>query len=297
MTKYLIMDVDGSLTDGKVYMGNNGECMKAFSIKDGYTANYILKPAGIESVVITGRTSRIVENRCKELGITKIYQGITDKLSKLKEVVTNDDLKNCAYFGDDIPDLCCMNSVKAVGGIVGCPADAVPEVKAIADYICINKAGDGALREFTEWLIQPKSRYSETAEKVKMAVEYISALDKENLKPGIYEVDDYFYYLVQEYHTKPIWECVLESHRKYIDIQWIAEGEEAIDVIDIARLQIDKAYSEKKDVMFWKPVQGMMRIYLKAGTYAVLYPENAHMRCISPCNPNQVKKIIGKVRI
>ena len=64
--KYIIMDVDGSLTDGKVYMGNDGELIKAFSIKDGYAINYILKPVKIEPVVITARQSKIVENRCEE---------------------------------------------------------------------------------------------------------------------------------------------------------------------------------------------------------------------------------------
>ena len=63
MIKYLIMDVDGTLTDGKIYMGDSGEIMKAFSIKDGVAINYIIKSAGIVPIVITGRTSRIVENR------------------------------------------------------------------------------------------------------------------------------------------------------------------------------------------------------------------------------------------
>ena len=67
MIKYLVMDVDGSLTDGKIYMGNFGESVKAFSIKDGYAINHIIRPAGIEPVIITGRTSQIVEKRCEEL--------------------------------------------------------------------------------------------------------------------------------------------------------------------------------------------------------------------------------------
>lgn len=87
MIKYLIMDVDGTLTDGKIYMGPNGEAMKAFSIKDGYVVNYILKPAGIKPVIITARTSSIVQNRCKELGITEVYQGKTDKQRTLMDIV------------------------------------------------------------------------------------------------------------------------------------------------------------------------------------------------------------------
>lgn len=97
MIKYLIMDVDGTLTDGKIYMGPNGEAMKAFSIKDGYVVNYILKPAGIKPVIITARTSSIVQNRCKELGITEVYQGKTDKQRTLMDIVGDNNLSHCAY--------------------------------------------------------------------------------------------------------------------------------------------------------------------------------------------------------
>ena len=79
MIKYLIMDVDGTLTDGKIYMGPNGEAMKAFSVKDGYAINFILKPAGIVPIIITARTSQIVKLRCDELGIEKVYQGNLNK--------------------------------------------------------------------------------------------------------------------------------------------------------------------------------------------------------------------------
>lgn len=81
--KYLVMDVDGTLTDGKVYIGNNGEICKAFCIKDGYGIRNLLIPSGIIPIIITGRESAIVFNRCRELGITRIYQGISDKYSKL----------------------------------------------------------------------------------------------------------------------------------------------------------------------------------------------------------------------
>ena len=73
MIRYLVMDIDGSLTDGKIYMGPTGETMKAFSIKDGYAINFILKPAEILPVVITARTSEIVQKRCQELGISPNY--------------------------------------------------------------------------------------------------------------------------------------------------------------------------------------------------------------------------------
>ena len=80
MVKYLVMDVDGTLTDGKIYMGNDGEAMKAFSIKDGCGIHDILIPAGSTPVTITGRNSRIVENRCGEFEIKEIYQGVSCKI-------------------------------------------------------------------------------------------------------------------------------------------------------------------------------------------------------------------------
>lgn len=151
--KYLIMDVDGTLTDGKIYMSGEGELFKAFNIKDGYGITQILKNTDIIPVIITGRNSRIVDKRCKELGIKYVFQGTMEKLKVLMELVGEKKLGKCAYIGDDIPDLKCMIPVKKAGGIIGCPADAVPPIKDIADFICSKKAGDGAVREFIEWIV------------------------------------------------------------------------------------------------------------------------------------------------
>lgn len=150
--KYFVMDVDGTLTDGKIYMGNDGEVMKAFDIKDGLGIHDILLPAGIKPVIITGRKSRILEKRCKELGITELYQGVRDKVSKLKEAV--DDLSQTAYIGDDINDLGVMQVIKQSGGIIGCPADAVMEVIKVSDFISSKNGGSGAVRTFIDWLVK-----------------------------------------------------------------------------------------------------------------------------------------------
>lgn len=152
MIKYLVMDVDGTLTDGKIYMSNDGEMMKAFSIKDGCGIHDILIPAGITPVIITGRSSKIVENRCGEIGIKEIHQGISNKIEKLLSIT--DDLSSVAYIGDDINDLSCMKPVKEAGGKIGCPADAVKKVKELADFISTKNGGDGAVREFIEWLVE-----------------------------------------------------------------------------------------------------------------------------------------------
>lgn len=299
MIKYLIMDVDGTLTDGKIYMGSSGEVMKAFSVKDGYVINFILKPNNIVPVVITARTSTIVQNRCDELGIKEVYQEKLDKLKALKEIVGENNIGNCAYFGDDILDLKCMLLIKDAGGIVGCPSDAVQEIKAISDYICINKAGEGALREFSEWIIKPKINNLEIDKRVKEAVSYIKSIVIKEADIGKkIIVNDKFYYYVQSYMTKIENECKLESHRKYVDIQVMLNGEEVMDFADISRLQIKEEYNPKDDVVFWKIPKRMARTTLKAGDCIILYPENAHRGAIAIDNKGQyVLKVVGKVNI
>ncbi len=154
MIKYLVMDVDGTLTDGKIYMSPSGEAMKAFNIKDGCGIHDLLIPAGILPVIITGRKSEIVLNRCREIGITEIHQGVSDKVTKLKQVCH--DISCVAYIGDDINDLDCMKVVKDAGGVVGCPFDAVNKVKFVADFISSYNGGDGAVRDYIEWLIEKR---------------------------------------------------------------------------------------------------------------------------------------------
>ncbi len=153
-TKYLIMDVDGTLTDGKIYMGDSGELMKAFNCKDGYGIHEILMPAGIEPVIVTGRQSNIVCNRCRELGITRIYQGVTNKIEQIKSITA--DLSQVAYIGDDLNDFQAMSLVRDAGGFVGCPADAAAQVKEIAHFVSDKNGGDGAVRTFIEWLVACK---------------------------------------------------------------------------------------------------------------------------------------------
>lgn len=160
MIKLLIFDVDGTLTDGKIYMSSSGELFKAFDIKDGYGISTMLPEAGISPVIMTGRESKIVENRCRELGVKHCYMGVRDKGAKIRELAEEHGLQTdergiypeIGYMGDDLIDLPAMG----ICGVAGCPADAVEEVKAAADYICQQKGGDGACREFIEWVIRGK---------------------------------------------------------------------------------------------------------------------------------------------
>ncbi len=157
--KVIVMDVDGTLTDGKIYMGADGELMKAFNIKDGH-AIYHFRDFGIVPAVITGRTSKIVESRCRELKIEHLYQGVSNKLEKLSELLEKlgteagetYSLENVAYAGDDIIDLECMKNC----GIAVCPADAVDEVKSISHFVSTKEGGNGAVREFYDFIKKQK---------------------------------------------------------------------------------------------------------------------------------------------
>lgn len=153
--KLLFFDVDGTLTDGKLYIGANGEIMKAFDAKDGYGIKNILPNHLIVPIIITGRASAIVAYRAKELGITELYQNIQDKSDTLLAVLKkyHCEKQNAAYFGDDISDIPAMKEC----GIVGCPADAADEVKKISRYICSRTGGCGAAREFIEWIVHTES--------------------------------------------------------------------------------------------------------------------------------------------
>ena len=152
--KYIIMDVDGTLTDGKIYISNQGEAMKAFNVKDGYGIHDILPHYSITPVIITGRASRIVEKRCQELGIVFLFQNVRNKLNQislfLKENHSN--FENLAYIGDDISDLESMNYIAKNGGITGCPKDAIEKIKEASLFISKYNGGNGAVREFIEWI-------------------------------------------------------------------------------------------------------------------------------------------------
>ena len=147
--KMLVMDIDGTLTDGRIYIGPDGEMMKAFDVKDGYGIVH-LKEYEIIPVVITGRSSCIVERRMKELQINEYHQGVEDKLEKLKEIADKYEIspEEIACIGDDLNDLQCISFC----GISGCPEDALTEIKLNVDYICKRSGGRGAVREFIDFL-------------------------------------------------------------------------------------------------------------------------------------------------
>ena len=149
--KLLVMDVDGTLTDGRIYMGAAGELTKAFDVKDGYGIAHILPGHGIVPVIITGRTSGIVEQRTRELNVTELYQGVSDKLAQLKAVAFKYGAApaEIAYIGDDRNDGDCLRFC----GVTACPSDAADEIKPMVTYVCRRDGGRGAVREFIDWLV------------------------------------------------------------------------------------------------------------------------------------------------
>lgn len=150
--KMLVMDVDGTLTDGKIYIGDNGEVFKAFNVRDGYRLINI-KKYNIIPVIITGRKSDILARRAAELKIEEVHQGVDDKQKALEVVINRYKLsyENVAFIGDDVNDIDCMKLCY----LKACPADAIDEVISIVDYICKSNGGNGAVREFIDLIIKP----------------------------------------------------------------------------------------------------------------------------------------------
>lgn len=149
--KLLVMDVDGTLTDGKLYIGKKGEMIKSFNVKDGYGISKLLPFYSIIPVIITGRSSKILKRRCLELNISHLYQNIDNKKKQMKYLLKCMSLSyaDVAYIGDDLNDLECIKC----SGITACPADACDIIKKEVDFICSKKGGCGAVREFIEYLI------------------------------------------------------------------------------------------------------------------------------------------------
>lgn len=137
-----------------------------------------------------------------------------------------------------------------------------------------------------------------TNEKINNALQIIEALDFAAEDPGKHIVNDDFFYMIQEYDTKEPAEARFEAHKNYVDIQYIVEGTESIELAPAAALEIEQAYNAESDVMFFKVPKQAAKVVLTAGSYAVIYPEDAHKPGVrvgdKPC---RVKKIVGKVHV
>jgi len=135
----------------------------------------------------------------------------------------------------------------------------------------------------------------EIEKRVKFAIDYLNAADLKNLPAGKYEVNEYFYFMIQDNVTRNLEDCKFEWHRRHIDIQWIVSGAEGVDVDKLEDHEPLDEYNEVKDVQKLKPTEFPARAILKEGGYIVLYPENAHRPCICVGEPSPVRKVVGKV--
>lgn len=149
-TRLLLLDVDGILTDGKLYFSNSGEEIKAFHSLDGHGIKMLLS-AGIEVGIITGRKSNIVAKRAADLGIEILYQGREDKIDVLTEISNSRGhaLDTICYAGDDLPDLPVLQAVGLGFSVPG----AHSSTQAAAHGITTRGGGEGAVREITDFIL------------------------------------------------------------------------------------------------------------------------------------------------
>jgi 3-deoxy-D-manno-octulosonate 8-phosphate phosphatase (KDO 8-P phosphatase) len=154
--KLILTDSDGVLTDTGVYYSDAGEAFKRFSIRDGMGVER-LRAAGIETAIITGELSESVRRRAEKLNMPYLFLGIKDKRLHLPQILreTRCTLEEVGYIGDDVNDLGIMKEVHG-SGLTAAPADAMPEIRRLVHYRTAARAGQGAFRDFAEWILKQR---------------------------------------------------------------------------------------------------------------------------------------------
>lgn len=153
--RLLVLDVDGVLTDGRLYFSSRGEEMKCFHVRDGAGIVQLVR-AGLQVAVISGRSSRAVERRMSELGVTWVRQGIDDKLAALSELldILGLSTRSIACMGDDVADLPLLDAARLAVTV----PDAHPSVKSRAHFITQASGGQGAVREVCDLILESQRR-------------------------------------------------------------------------------------------------------------------------------------------
>jgi 3-deoxy-D-manno-octulosonate 8-phosphate phosphatase (KDO 8-P phosphatase) len=154
--RLLILDVDGVLTDGRLYFDAKGEALKVFHVRDGHGIK-MLQKAGIEVAFLSGRRSDAAYHRAKELGVNRFHEGLRDKVAVLEEIMAamKIDAAAVAAVGDELVDLPLMRRV----GLGVAVADAAPEVKAAAHLVTNLPGGQGAVREVCDLLLKAQGKW------------------------------------------------------------------------------------------------------------------------------------------
>jgi 3-deoxy-D-manno-octulosonate 8-phosphate phosphatase (KDO 8-P phosphatase) len=153
---FLILDVDGVMTDGRIIIDDAGNETKQFHVRDGHGLKLLMR-VGIEVIIITGRTSEVVKHRAGELGIHEVHQGSRDKVGVLEEIMARRNItgENIAYMGDDIVDVPVFRKV----GFAVAVADASDDAREAADYITGHSGGNGAVREICELILKVQNKW------------------------------------------------------------------------------------------------------------------------------------------
>jgi len=156
IVRLLILDVDGVLTDGKIYYSDQGMEEKAFDVKDGVGIKLLLQE-GIKVAIISGRKSKAVEHRAKDLGIDEVYLGINDKVAAFEEILKKNKInpEEVGFVGDDVVDLPLLSRVGFAIGV----SDGVKEVKKVAHYVTKSPGGKGAVREVCELILKSQKKW------------------------------------------------------------------------------------------------------------------------------------------
>jgi len=155
--RWLVLDVDGVLTDGRLHIGVDGEAYKSFHVRDGM-AIVLARAAGLEVAVLSARSSEIVARRAAELGVEEILQGHENKLAAFADLLSRHGLRpdEAAFIGDDLQDL----GVMARAGLSAAPGDATAEAREAADYVTSAKGGAGAVREVVERILVARGAWN-----------------------------------------------------------------------------------------------------------------------------------------
>ncbi|MGB9907660.1 MAG: KdsC family phosphatase [Candidatus Saccharicenans sp.] len=158
----ILMDVDGTLTDGTLYVLPDGQEIKGYHVQDGLGI-FLAQLAGLKLGIITGKTSQALEIRAARLGLDELHQGIIDKKKVLLEIAERHQLRleQVAFIGDDLGDLEVMRAV----GFPAAVADAHPAIKKMARYLCRRPGGRGAVREVIEFILKAQGRWTSLRER------------------------------------------------------------------------------------------------------------------------------------
>lgn len=156
--KLLLLDVDGVLTDGRIIYDSRGRDMKFFDVHDGLGV-YLLKKAGIPTILITAKGSRAIKPRARDMQVDIVFENISPKTAVLDKILTKYKVSfdEVCFVGDDLVDLCLMKRV----GFPVAVSNAAPEIKQVAAYITLKLGGRGAVREVAELLLKAQERWQE----------------------------------------------------------------------------------------------------------------------------------------